>query len=447
MSIKRSETYAGPAGGAPDIDSVRSPRSARLGKPPIKLLEFLPVFGFGGTERQVVNLACRLDRSRFDLTFACMKRWGQFLTDIEQQQIPVSEYPINSLYKPATFRRQLQLAVDIRRGGIQIVHSYNFYANVFAVPSARLAGAPVVIASVRDTGMGMTPAKMRLHKVACRLADCIVVNAEAIRQWLVDQGYRRENIEVIHNGVDLSRFTPLAEDEGRRLRDELGVPGDGPLVTVLARLAPPKGIEFFLEAAAEVSRHHPQARFLVVGDVRSVTRRDGVTERDVAYYRRLTQYAACLGLDERVVFTGYRPDIPELLSQAAVSVLPSISGEGLPNALMEAMAAGVPVVGTRVGGTAEVVGESGTAGLLVPPRDPRSLAQAIGALLEDGPMARRLGEQARRRVQERFSLERMVRETEDLYAGLLDAKLRAGGRAWRRFWQKSGHVPGSQSGL
>lgn len=411
-----------PSGGANRAEANRAP-------PQIRVLKFLTLFGFGGTERQVVNLVRNLDRSRFDPSFACLKRWGHFLDAIEQQRIPIAEYRIRNLYKPSTFRQQLRFVRDMKREQIQIVHSYNFYANVFAVPAARFAGAPVVIASIRDTGMGVTPAKMHLHKLVCRLADCVLVNAEAIRQWLIEQGYRAEKIAVIRNGIDLSRFAHPRDASG--LRRELGLPARAPLVLVLARLAPQKGIESFLEAAAIVSRRCPDTRFLVVGDVFTSKRNNGVIESDDSYKKTLQQHVARLSLDGRVVFTGFRSDVPELLSQAAVSVLPSHSGEGLPNALLESMAAGVPSIATRVGGSHEVIEEDGVAGLLVPPRDPRELAQAMCAVLENPELARRLGVQAKRRVTTYFSMERMVRETEDLYATLLSRAVRGSGNGCR----------------
>lgn len=382
----------------------------------IRLLKFLTTLAIGGTERQVVNLISRLDRSRFDPTFGCLKKWGHFLGAIEQQQIPITEYPINRLYGLSTFRQQLRLAQDMRRNGVQVFQSYNFYSNVFAVPAARMAGVPVVIASVRDTGMNLTPSRMFVHRQVFRLADCILVNAEAIRQWLIEQGANGEKITVIHNGLDLARFARPAN--GAAIRQELKLPEEAPLVLLLARLTPQKGIETFLEAAAGVNRRFPEARFLIVGDLYENSQ--GNFEREGSYMESLRSLAARLGIGERVIFTGFRSDIPELLSQVAVSVLPSINGEGLPNAIMESMAAGVPVVATRVGGSAEVVGENGDAGLLVAPKDPRALGTAITSILEDRELAHRLGHAARLRMREHFSLERMVHKTESLYGDLLD---------------------------
>jgi glycosyltransferase involved in cell wall biosynthesis len=394
---------------------------------PIPLLQFLTSFAFGGTERQVITLMRGLDRSRFEPRFACLKRWGQFLGEIEQQRIPVSEYRITNLYRPGTLWQMIRFALDMRPS-IQIVHSYNFYGNVFAVPAARLAGVPVVIASIRDLGMDITPAKMFLHKLVCRLADRIVVNAEAIREWLIAQGMQAEKITVIRNGIDLSRFGKPANGTGVRL--ELGLPEQAPVVLLLGRLTPQKGIETFLESATIVNKRCPDAHFVVVGDLFD-SARDNTSECDVSYRDSLMERARQLGLGARVLFTGYRSDIPDLLAQATLSVSASHS-EGLSNALMESMAAGVPVVATCVGGSPEVVGEDGIAGLLVPTHDAPALAQAMCTLLEDAELANRMGQAARSRVTELFSIERMVLETERLYESVLKQALR---RRRKRWWK------------
>jgi glycosyltransferase involved in cell wall biosynthesis len=388
----------------------------------INVFKFIPEFGIGGTERHVATLSRMLDRSRYNLRVGCVNRWGYFLDEIEANHIPVADYNINSLYKPGTFRQQLKFASDIKRHGIDIVHSYNFYANVFAIPAAKYAGIPVTIASIRDAGVYLTPAKKRLQKFVCRWADCVLVNAESIKGWLIEQGYHPDRIAVIKNGIDLSKFK---RDNRSEFRRELGLPADAPLVVMLSRLNPQKGVEEFLEAAAYVSRLSPQAYFLLVGG--AFIRRNGAIERDVAYYQELERCVARLGLGKRVIFTGFRNDVPMILSEAAISVLPSHS-EGLSNTLLESMAAGVPVIATRVGGNPEIV-EHGKGGILVPVRDSRALAEAIYAILKNRDLAKSLGEEGRRRVEERFSLERMVTETQDLYVKLLEKKSRNGAPA------------------
>jgi glycosyltransferase involved in cell wall biosynthesis len=382
----------------------------------IRLSKFLANFGCGGTERQVVHLLRGLDPLRFAPRLGCLQRWGHFLPDIEQLHLPIAEYPVRSLYRPGTWLAQLRLARDLKREGVQIAHSYNFYANAFALPAAKLAGVPVIVASIRDTGLGLGPLKLRAHKAVCRLADCILVNADAVRRWLVGQGYDAGRIEVIYNGLDAAPFARRVTDHA--LRAELGVADGAPLVLLLARLARSKGIEVFLEAAAAVVARFPEARFLVVGDG-FVSLRNRNAQPDVAYTGELQRLARRLGLGERVIFAGHRADVPALLSEAAVSVMAATGGEGLPNAMLESMAAGVPVVATRVGGSEEVIRHDGVEGLLVPPADAGAMARAIGALLGDTGLARRIGQEGKGRILERFSLERMVRETEDLYERVL----------------------------
>lgn len=379
----------------------------------IKLLKFVTMLAVGGTERQVVNLAQSLDASRFELRLACLKHFGHFLNEVEARRVPLVEYKINRLYNSRAFREGLRFARDVRRDRIEIVHSYGFYSNVFAIPPARLARVPVIVASIRDTGDIWTPMQRRLQKVVCRLADCILVNAEAVRQRLIAEGYPPEKIAVIRNGIALSRFERKSGDG--RVREDLALPPGTPVVAVLARLTRLKGVEYFLRAAAIVAKRVQEARFLIVGD--SVYRDGTQVFGDGAYRTELERYADRLGLGQRVVFTGFRLDIPDLLSEVAVSVLPSLS-EGLSNVLLESMAAGVPVVATKVGGNPEAV-EDGATGLLVPPRDAGALADAICLLLENPAVASGFGQAGRQRVAEHFSVERMVRETEHLYLDLL----------------------------
>jgi glycosyltransferase involved in cell wall biosynthesis len=386
----------------------------------IRLVKFLALFGVGGTEKQVANLSKRIDRESFDLSFACLKRWGVLLDEIEGRQgLAVAEYPLSSFYEPNALWQQFRFARALRKSGTQIVHSYNFYGNMFSIPAARLAGVPCVIASIRDMGVHNTPFQLKAQRWVCKLADRVMVNAGAIRDWLVEQGYDARKIVVIRNGVDTSRFVP--RNDGAALRRELGLPSRVPLVTMLARINPKKGIDTFIEAAALIRARHPEAYFLAVGE--SFTRdADGVVHVDASYKRSLQEQVDRLGLTERFRFAGLRNDVPQVLAAAAVSVLPSLS-EGISNTLLESMVAGVPVVASRVGGTPEVI-THGQHGLLVEPRDPQGLAEAVSAILDDPALAERLSRQARARMVAEFSFEAVVHRTEDLYRELLADKTR-----------------------
>jgi L-malate glycosyltransferase len=382
---------------------------------PIPLLEFVTDFRVGGTERQVVNLVTTLDPARFELHLGCFRKQGHFLGEIMSTGLPLTAYPIRSLLDPATAVQQLRLARDLRRKRIRLARSYGFYPNVFVLPAAWLAGVPARVASIRDTGDHLTPQQRRLQRWACRFAHRIVVNAEAVRRRLIEEGYDQDRITVIPNGIATESFAAGAN--GGRLRAELGFSARTPLVAVLSRLDELKGIEYFLAAAAQVAARFEEARFLVVGE--------GAPGSEGAHGYRgsLERRAAALGLQDRVVFTGFRSDVPELLSQITVSVLPSLT-EGLSNVVLESMAAGAAVVATAVGGTPELVTD-GVTGLLVAPRDVEGLTDAMCRLLGDPVLAARLGAEARRRVNQEFSLPASVRRTSQLYERLLADRSRS----------------------
>jgi glycosyltransferase involved in cell wall biosynthesis len=375
----------------------------------LRVLLFLTDFRIGGTERQVVNLVAGLQDSEFEAHVGCFRTEGQFLEELRERAATVAQFGIGPLWSPRSLASLRRLARYIRSRGIGLVHSYGLYPNLFALPAARMAGVRCV-ASIRDLGDHLPAWRRRLQRWACSLADRVVANASAVRAALIRDGYDAGRLDVIHNGIALERFRPRPGCVSPR--EELGIPRDAPLVAMLARLTELKGAEYFLEAAAIVAREQREARFLVVGDSKCL----GMG--NPAYRPALEDLAARLGLQGRVVFTGFRTDIPELLSELTVAVQPSLS-EGLSNVVLESMAAGAPVVATAVGGNAEMV-RDGETGLLVPPRDAPALAAGIGRLLAEPNLARRLGAAGRQRVEQCFSLEAMLRHTTALYREVLE---------------------------
>jgi glycosyltransferase involved in cell wall biosynthesis len=376
---------------------------------PARILKVVPTLMCGGTENQFMTLGRMLDRSRFDVGFACLRRWGPFVEELHQLGIPLREYQIATFRSVHALAQQARLARQISRGRIDIVHAYNFYGNVFAIPPARLM-APVVIASIRDRSPYLTSMQKRVQRYACQFADCILVNAEAVKDWLIkEEGYDPANIVVIRNGVDLARFA--GDPAGARIRHELGVPAEARLVVLVSRLARLKGIEQFLQAAAALAPRYPDVRFLIVGET---------SPPDPRYLEQLHALSRSLGVAKAVTFTGLRSDVPSVLGAADVAVMPSLN-EALSNVLLESMAAGAPVVATRVGGTPEALID-GETGLLVPPGDAGAIAGAVSRLLDDRELARRLGCAARRLIASQFSVQRMVSATEDVYATLLARK-------------------------
>ena len=378
---------------------------------PIRLLKIVPTLLNGGTENQAITLARSLHEQGFDLEIACLRRLGHFVGALRDRGIPLSHYPIPGFYSLTALVQKAKFARHLVKQRIDVMHAYSFYGNVFGILPARLAATPVVIASIRDRGAYLTPMQKRVQRFVCRFADCVLVNAEAVKDWLTSDGYNPSKIVVIPNGVEMSRFSEPADPEG--VRRQLGIPAGAPMVMVVSRLARKKGLEQFLHAAEMLAPRLPDVRFVIVGYA-------GIGDED--YENTLKTLTDQLGLTGRVIFTGLRQDVPSLLAASTVSVMPSLD-EALSNVLLESMAAGAPTVATRVGGTPEAIVDEVT-GLLVEPGDPSALAEAIARLLREPALGRRLGDAARKAIEDRYSVEKMVRATEALYLDLLARKQR-----------------------
>ena len=384
----------------------------------LRLMKFVTVFECGGTERQFLNLGLALEGRGFDLRFGCLRKSGRLLEELIARNIPVDEYPLRSLYSARCLQKQVELARDLVRQRTEIVHAYNLYGNVFAVPAARMAGVPLVIAGIRDQGVYLTPWKRRVQRMACRMADLVVVNAQAIKDWLVSDGYAPEKIVVIRNGIDLAKMNGELVPGGAALRREFGIPPTAPLISTIARLCPSKGFDVALEALPHIHARYPDARLLIVGEgLRSV---NGSLVPDHTYRRELEFKAQSLGVADRVVFAGYRQDVPSILRQVDLSVQPSHT-EGLSNSVLEAMAAGAAVVATPVGGTPEVM-THGETGWLTPPGNAKALADGVCLLLDDPARRRRLGDAAAQHIRDRYSVAHMVDATARLYRDMLARK-------------------------
>jgi len=233
----------------------------------IQLMKFVSSFDIGGTERQVVNLLKGLDSRRVNVRLACFDRSGDLLTECEQRAWPIEEYKIRRLYGYDTLKKQMGFGRNLRRHRVQVLHTYSFYPNVFAIPSARLAGVPVIIGSVRDTHRKWTHWQHRIQRACLGMADHVVVNAEAIKKHLSNRGYNTERMTVIPNGIDCQRFV-LPSRKTLPVREELHIPRDVPVVGFLSRIERCKGHECFLHAAALVASRIPRVRFLIVGDTK-----------------------------------------------------------------------------------------------------------------------------------------------------------------------------------
>jgi glycosyltransferase involved in cell wall biosynthesis len=364
--------------------------------PQIPVAVFITSFHPGGTERQMTELVERMDRQRFDVQVACFHREGSWLPRVEACA-PVTAFPIRGFARPATLARAAAFARWCRARRIGVVLACDLYANAFALPSAALAGVPARIGSRRELNPDKTPAQIALQRQAYRCAHAVVANSRAAARQLEHEGLSSSRIRIVPNGISMDRFPP---------RPVLLRPAT--TIVTVANLRAEKAHDVLIAAAARLARRHPQLRFLVAGDGPRAA--------------ELRALAARLGVDRRVEFLGHREDVPALLAGADVFVLPSRS-EAFPNGAIEAMAAGLPVVASRVGGLLDLVDE-GRTGLLVPPDDPAALASAIESLVASPARAAGIGAAAREEVARRYSLDRMVRSFEDLFLSQLETPRR-----------------------
>jgi glycosyltransferase involved in cell wall biosynthesis len=286
-----------------------------------------------------------------------------------------------------------------RRERIAVVQTCDLYANIFGLPGAALAGVPMRIGSRRELNPDKSLSQIRLQRLAYRCATKVVANSPAARRILEREGLTPASIAVIPNGVDLAAF-PERKPASTVRR----------FITV-ANLRAEKNHETLLAAAAALQRAYPDLEFQIVGDG---PRR-----------RQLEQLARDRGLS-RVAFLGHREDVASLLAAADVFVLPSRS-EAFPNGVLEAMAAGLPVVASAVGGLLDLI-QDGRTGLLVAPGDPEALAAALRSLIDAPERAAAIGRAARADVQQRYSFDRMVSSFEQLYLSGLRTSVSPGAR-------------------
>jgi glycosyltransferase involved in cell wall biosynthesis len=357
--------------------------------------------GQGGAERQLHYLATGLAGSRVAPVVFCLSE--QLLP--YGPRLEAAGVPVVPLRRHGHFdvRRAVDLGSQIRRRRIRLVHAFLLDASVYAALACRWGGRPALVTSNRVCLPGRSRLRRTLDGWALRGSDAVVVNSDEVgrftrRQYGVPVGRLRR----IYNGIDPRPFIAAARDGG--IRRELGAGERDRLVVTIARMEPQKNPGMFLEVAASVAGADPLARFAWVGDGSEA---GWVSER-------IRQ----LGLEDRVRCAGGRSDIPEVLAASDLFVLTS-DAEGLPNVVLEAMAAGLGVVATDLGGTREALGDTG---LLRAPGDAPAFAQAVRSLLADPAARRDLGGRARARVLAEFPLDRMVRETEHVYLECLDRR-------------------------
>ena len=385
------------------IETQQPRKSARSAKPVV--CQIVHTLNVGGAELLARQFAER-GRDEFDFVFACLDAPGIMADELRNTGFPVEVLGRRAGFDLACARR---LARFCRRHRVSVVHAHQ-YAPFFYAALARLVGwqrLPIVFTEHgRDFPDFRRPKRVLANRALLRRSDRVIGVGQCVRQALVDhEGLRPDRVEVIYNGIDVDAYegSPAAR---RELRSRLQLADDQIAIVQVARLNPLKDHGTSIRAMAELSKSHPHARLLVVGD----------GEERASIESLMTE----LGLTEQVQLLGTRRDVADLLAAADVFLLSSVS-EGIPLTLIEAMACGLPCVSTNVGGTGEVI-EDGRTGLLARPADPAHLAASLKVLLDDADLRRTMGAAGRARSRQHFSDVQMHAAYQGIYGDLAHAR-------------------------
>ena len=351
-----------------------------------------------GTEMHCVELLKAMDRRDFAPYMVLLTANPSDRDDLEGPGCEVSRLGVRSLLRPSSLAKLLRLAAELRRRKIDLLQTFSPDSTYFGLLAAKIAGVPVVVRSLRNTGYWMRRRDRLMQSICSPFIDWNIANSEASARSGRCFGVQPSKLTVIPNGIDVARFQNL---EVARLSSD----GGQAHVGIVANLRPVKNLDLLIDASASLIGEHPGIRITVAGEG---------PERG-----RLENRIQALGLDRQVTLAGSVNDIPSFLEGLDVAVLCSES-EGLPTAVIEYMAAARPIVATSVGGVAELIRHEVT-GLLVPSGDWKALAAAIDRLLADRELASRIGRAARTEALDKYTSERQMHEYREVWVRLIEA--------------------------
>lgn len=354
----------------------------------------------GGAETVLLNLVTHLDKQRFRSVVLLPDNWW-LRKELQQYNVEIHQVESRAWYD---FRLPRAILKLIRQEKVDLIHSHLPDQNFYSCLAGYLGGCktiatyhgPIELAAAHEAKQAIKFWWVR------RTACAVVVVCDYVGRMLQDLGFSTSKILRIYNGIDVSRVASATRGSFRK---ERGFSGETKLVGMVANIRRSKGYEFFVRAARRVLDSIPQARFVAVGDI------------DESIAQGARRLVAELGLQDHLSFLGFREDVPDILGDLDVFALSSTK-EGFPLVVLEAMAAGKPVVVTRSGGTEEIV-EDGQTGFLVPPADVEALADKICEVLRDPGRAQVMGCRAKVKVTASFTLDKMVRDYEQLYSRFL----------------------------
>jgi glycosyltransferase involved in cell wall biosynthesis len=361
----------------------------------INVLQLVEGFSFGGAEGKLLELVERLDKSKYNVTVCSLGLGGILQEKFEKIGVKVFVISRKSKFDCAFIFKLVKL---MREEKIDILQTTLFFADFIGPIAAKLAGVRVTLAwETISAPEWLVKRRLIAYKIAMKFADKIISVSEATKTWSIKKrGISPEKLVTIPYGVDLQKYNLNPASEKRK---ELGVSSGTILFGTVARLHKQKGHVYLIKAVKDVVKEIPNVKFVFIGD--------GELREE------LEEQVNKLKIADNFLFLGFRYDVNELLKTLDVFILPSLY-EGLPNVILEAMACGRPVIATSVDGSPEAI-ENNVTGILVPPRDPVFLKQAISQLAKNKKLRESMGKEGRYRVEKYFSLRGQLEKFENMY--------------------------------
>lgn len=363
-----------------------------------KIVHIIPTLVRGGAEKQLALLAAGLRAEGWDVQVCVLTHGGPWAAYLQQAGVPCTVLGKRFKVDPLAWWRLVRYLRCVRP---QLVQTWLFAANSYGRAAALAAGVPVIVASERSSDPWKSSHELALDRWLARRTQRIVVNSSGVRDFYVARGLPAEKFVIIPNAVELAPPSPLPRQQVLR---SLGLPTQAKLIAAVNRLWPQKRVKDLIWAADLLKVVRDDVHLLILGEG--------------PLRARLERFCCQIELQDRVHFLGDRPDVPQLLQHCELLWLAS-GYEGLPNAVLEAMAAGIPVVATDLPGTRDLV-VPGITGYLVPVGDRAALAREALRLIENPELARRLGQAGRERAAQHFGLSAMLERYAALYSELLD---------------------------
>ena len=372
-----------------------------------RILYVIDGIEFGGGERVFAQLLNGLPEDRFEPYLASAPN-DAFLKNIKSKNLVFYPVDFSNRFNPLPLMRLYRIVKSQR---IDIVHSQGARADFFARIAAKLAKVPIIISTVQMLVEGYNVGYLKrflyqtFDRFSERFVDYFLVVSSVLKENMIEvHGIPPDKIIKIYNGIETDYYKPVGNEEMRyKIRREFAVNDSDILIASLGRLVWQKGFEYFLHAIPEILREIPDARFILVGD--------GPLRPE------LERLAVELGEGDKIIFAGYRSDVRDVLAALDIVVIPSVL-EGFPMITLEAMAMAKPIVAAKIDGITEQITD-GINGILIPPKDSSAIAQAIITLINNRGKAKAMGLAARKKVEQEFSVDKMVAETEKVYLSLL----------------------------